>query len=157
MTLKHFIAYYRRRMRNRLSWFSNVGNNGANNLWWLDRFTVTFCDSVFRMRNCFTQFDPMKWVAYLTTKNFCTETVCWSLDFNNNSDLYLHDYNSTASQKRRKHDKSSNLVIRVATLIYIMTTFIQFYKKGQINLKKKKRIGKRRHRFWIPYIFEQQQ
>ena len=32
---------------------------------------------------------------------------------NNNNELYLHDYNNTALQKRRKHDNGSNLVIRV--------------------------------------------
>ena len=31
----------------------------------------------------------------------------------NNSELYLHDYNNTALQKRRKHDNYSNLVIKV--------------------------------------------
>ena len=33
--------------------------------------------------------------------------------FNNNSELYLPDYNNTALQKRGKHDNYSNLVIRV--------------------------------------------
>ena len=32
---------------------------------------------------------------------------------NNNTELYLHDYNNTALQKRRKHDNYSNLVIGV--------------------------------------------
>ena len=32
---------------------------------------------------------------------------------NNNSEFYLHDYDNTALQKRRKHDNYSNLVISV--------------------------------------------
>ena len=32
---------------------------------------------------------------------------------NNDSMLYLHDYNNKALQKRRKHDDNSKLVIRV--------------------------------------------
>ena len=33
--------------------------------------------------------------------------------FNNNSELYLHDYNNTALQKRGKHNHYSHLFIRV--------------------------------------------
>ena len=32
---------------------------------------------------------------------------------NNNSELYLHDYNNTALQNRRKHHHYNNLTIRV--------------------------------------------
>ena len=34
-----------------------------------------------------------------------------------NNELYLHDYNNTALQKRGKHDNYSNLVIRVQFII----------------------------------------
>ena len=39
--------------------------------------------------------------------------LCNSNNNNNNSELYLHDCNNTALQKRPKHDNYSNLVIRV--------------------------------------------
>ena len=67
---------------------------------------------------------------------FCEEKDKFLVYNNNNSELYLHDYNNTALQKRRKHDNYSNLIIRVQfqlRYIYIMT-FIQYSNKGQINL-----------------------
>ena len=65
---------------------------------------------------------------------------------NNNSELYLHDYNNRALQKCQKHDNYSNLVIRVQHWHFkikkrkkekkaIFITFIQYSRKGQIHFE----------------------
>ena len=52
---------------------------------------------------------PLKFGVYLS-EPFCQRL---SVLFYNKSELYLHDYNNTALQKRGKQDDYSNLNIRV--------------------------------------------
>ena len=68
------------------------------------------------------------------TKTSPKEVGITFVDNNNNdnkSELYLHDYNNTALQKRRKHDNYSNLIIRVQfQLGYIFYNIYPIFQEG---------------------------
>ena len=46
-------------------------------------------------------------------QKFVLRLILMRVLYNNNSELYLHDYNNIALQKRRKHHNYNNLTIRV--------------------------------------------